>query len=67
MIEEMTDGLAHHPAAFFNWPPDSATQARSSICTDCSISASVTISGAQEPHDIVAGADGRAASGRATR
>src|SRR3954454_23070822 len=47
-IEKMTDGLAHHPAAFFNGAPDSATQARSSICTDCSISDSLTINGARK-------------------
>src|SRR5258708_1882607 len=47
-IEKVTDGFAHHPAAFFNWPPDSATQARSRRCTDSSISDSLTMRGARK-------------------
>src|SRR6266481_6857249 len=44
-IQEMARRLAHWPAARFNGPPDSATQARSRFATDWSISASVTIKG----------------------
>src|SRR5258708_6258226 len=47
-IQEVTKGLAHHPAAFLGLSTDSATQARSRRCTDSSISDSETIKGARK-------------------
>src|SRR6185437_9205342 len=47
-IEEMPRLLAHCPATRFNSPADSATQARSSIAMDSSISASLTINGGRK-------------------
>ena len=45
------------PRRLLQLAADSAAQARSRHCTDCSISASLTIKRRQEAHDIVAGAD----------
>src|SRR6185437_531418 len=44
-VEEVARQFAHQPAARFDFAPVNAAQARSSRCTDSSISASVTIKG----------------------